>query len=833
MHFRNDRTAARISRNQRNPDRHRKVSPSLPGPESPIFHNKEINVKSIWSLPLYCLLLSAPPYTSLHAKGIDSTALSGILSFLLDDTGTAKEEIDDNATEIGNVQNLARRTATMVQEYHLVMNLVKTVTDETVDSGDWSDPSIWKSGKVPGDGARVLIHANHVVTVGSELDSNIRTILVRGELAFNPHRNTALKADTIVTTANSVLRIGEPGQPVDADKKAVITVSDYGNLGMVTDDPASPDYDPLRIGQGILTNGLFLAHGSYKTPYVAIAGNGVAHGSSTVELDEEVEGWAPGDEVLVLGTSASGTQSELRKIAGIDGKTVTLDNSLDYNHIVPETTIEGLELKVHIANLTRNIVIRSDASLLQGDRNDMENNVEHRGHVLFMHNNNVNINGVLFKDLGRTNKKYRLDETRFDSEDLNASATHIGTNQAARYPVHFHRAGHDGKLGRITGCVVFSSPGWGYVNHSSNVIMKQNIAYRVYGSSFITEAGDENGKFIENMAVETRGVGRSSVKGWKARESIGDWGFGGNGFWLLGPNVDIVGNIVNGSSNSAYAFTRTTIDHVTGVIDSETQKEKKYGKVALKSFVNNIAYANSGGVFGILSGTRDGTNEVITGLTAYANGPLSMESDAPGEMISWWYPSNVTLEGVTLVGDIRDPQYTGIGTSTKLRKTVIRNARIEGFEIGLYIPTYIGPNLVENGYFNNLVNLYYMHGTTNKGANTTVRGDIRYGTLPGDVNQVTLKTKLNVRDVSFKNYWDRQFLRFNVIYAPEGETPMKIYLTREQAADYVIEVGDDEYKGKTNQWRIDNGKAPVGGVLVPDDAVVLDGAENVSVTPAE
>jgi hypothetical protein len=746
----------------------------------------------------------------------------------------AHKEIEEDTT-VGKVQNQDVRMARMVQEYHLVNNLVSHgIVNETIDSGDWSDPLTWKDGKIPQDGARVLINSNHKVTINEVLTTKIRTIKLKGELAFNPYKNTQLVLDTMVTNSGSILRIGEPRIPVDNDKVATIVIHDYLEEGMITDDSQSMDYDPLRIGQGILTNGLFFAHGAYKTPYVEISGKGIAKGSMSITFDEDVEGWKVGDNIVVLGTSESGTQSEYRTIVALNERELTFDKALEYDHFVPDTTIEDLELKVHIANVTRNIVIKTDSDVIKdkGIQNDLSN-VEHRGHVLFMHNNNVNINSVQFKDLGRTNKKYVLNETTFTSASADAEVKKVGTNQAARYPVHFHRAGIDGKIGRINDCVVIGSPGWGYVNHSSNVIMKDNIAYGVYGAAFITEAGDENGKFVTNMAIETHGYGRSSVKGWKQRRDEDDWGFGGNGFWLLGPNVDVVDNIVNGSSNSAFAFTRVTIDSVTGVIKSENNIELPYKKVALKSFVGNIAYANSGGVFGILSGTRDGTTEKISGLVAYANMPLSYSKNNPNdaELISWWYPSNILLEDVTLIGDIHDPKYTGIGTQTKLRKTIIKNARIEGMNIGIRIPEYVGENIVEDGYYNNLTNMLYYLGTTNKGANTVIQGNIVYGDLPGDFQQNKLKFGLKVRDVDYKNYRRRQFNRYNIIYAIDGEDPLKLYATKQQASEYVIDIGD--HKGKTNQQLVDEGKNPVGGVILPEDAFSVEGMINVSATSVQ
>jgi len=745
-----------------------------------------------------------------------------------DDSSTSNSASDSLVKEkTGEVQNFKVRKGRMVQEYDLTMNLVSTITAQTINSGNWSDSATWENGVIPGEGARVLINKNHKVVINKELNTRLRTIKVEGELAFNPHKNTRLIFDTMLTTPDSILRIGEPSIPIDSQKTATLIIHDYNGEGMITNNPASPDYDPLRIGQGMIVNGLFLAHGEEKTPYAALRAKGVRKNKNTIEVDEDITGWHVGDDIIVLGTSETGTQSESFKIDAINGRRITLDSTLKYDHLVAKTTIQNAGMKVHVANLTRNIIIRTSADAIagRGDKNNV-GNVEHRGHILFMHTNNININYMKLLDLGRTNKKFPLDETTFTSESSDAKVTHMGTNQAARYAIHFHRAGLNNKIGHVNGCVVYESPGWGYVNHSSNVQMKENIAYHVYGASFITEAGDEVGTFEGNMAIETRGVGRSNVKGWGSRSSVGDGGFQGNGFWIIGPHVKFVDNIVNGSSNAAFAFNHGTIDSVTGVVFDDDKVEHTYKDVSLKSFVGNVAYANSGGVFGILGGTRGGANEHINDLLAWNNAPMSNN-----ELIAWWYPSDVTMKNITLINDIDNPKYIGIGTQTKLRKTILEDLKIEGMEVGLRVPSYVGENIIKNVYLNNLVNMLYIAATTNKGADTKIEGDIKYGTLPGNQAQTNMKFTLKVRDVSWKNYWDRQFNTYNIIYAPTGETAMKLYMTNEQSPNFTISVGDN--KGKSNSDLIAQGHKPVGGVLLPSNAVEMTNMTNVSGAPIE
>src|SRR5262249_14835894 len=107
-----------------------------------------------------------------------------------------------------------------------------------------------------------------------------------------------------------------------------------------------------------------------------------------------------------------------------------------------------------------------------------------------------------------------------------------GLNPRGRYAVHFHRTG-DTQASSISDSAVLASPGWGYVNHSSDVDMSDNVAFNVVGASFVTEAGDEVGSFNHNLAMHGQGSGQ----GIDSRQQFQDFGHQGDGFWLQGGNV--------------------------------------------------------------------------------------------------------------------------------------------------------------------------------------------------------------------------------------------------------------------------------------------------------
>src|SRR6185295_424400 len=127
-----------------------------------------------------------------------------------------------------------------------------------------------------------------------------------------------------------------------------------------------------------------------------------------------------------------------------------------------------------------------------------------------------------------------------------------GLNPRGRYAVHFHRTGiedHDHAT-TISDSSVVDSPGWGIVNHSSNVDVTGNVVFNALGSAYVTEAGDEIGSFDGNIAIHSQGSGA----GIESRQRFQDFGHQGNGFWLQGGGVSVTNNVVAGQRAQAYVF---------------------------------------------------------------------------------------------------------------------------------------------------------------------------------------------------------------------------------------------------------------------------------------
>jgi len=248
--------------------------------------------------------------------------------------------------------------------------------------------------------------------------------------------------DTLVSAPGSRLQIGTPDQPVGAGVRAQIVFADRGPLSIAE--------DPMLMGRGAILHGSTVVHGQAKTSALTAADQ-LRRGDQRIVLEDIPQGWTVGDRLVIAGTSPDGTGDETVRIRAIDGQHIDLDRPLLKDHVTPRD-----HLKVHVANLTRNVVFSSENKSL-----------DRRGHVMFMHTRDVDVANAAFNDLGRTDKSRPLDSPYFDDEGFFAEGT--GTNPGGRYSVHFHRNGVDsqGSPSLIRGSVVVGNPGWGFVNHSS------------------------------------------------------------------------------------------------------------------------------------------------------------------------------------------------------------------------------------------------------------------------------------------------------------------------------------------------------------------------------
>lgn len=408
------------------------------------------------------------------------------------------------------------------------------MTHSASQSGSWSSPATW-GGSAPADGAVVLIPEGITVTVDTVLPARLETVRIDGQLNFAADSNTRLNVDTLFSSCSGQLQIGSPTQAIQADVTARVMFIDDG-----------PVSDPQRLSRGAILMGKTTIHGTPKT-HRAIITPQATQGDSTLSLASAPAGWQLDDQLIITGTVPNNPASdEIRRIAAINGRQITLDAPLELDHRAPQP-----DLNVYVANASRNVEFFSESQ-----------SVAHRGHIMFM-SLDVDVQNAKFTELGRTDKTAELDDFQFSfhdggaGDDAPATADVIalgGSNVRGRYAIHFHRAGIDpaSTPARVRGSVVFNGPGWGFVNHSSNVDFIDNVSYGLQGAGFYTEAGNEIGRIHGNIAI--RSVNRNfTIDDQGAidpdlRAFLMDYGNDGDGFWLTGNRVSMVGNVAAGAS---------------------------------------------------------------------------------------------------------------------------------------------------------------------------------------------------------------------------------------------------------------------------------------------
>lgn len=419
---------------------------------------------------------------------------------------------------------------------------VAAPTVTAVRSGAWSDGGTW-GGAVPREGARVAIPAGVVVTVDREVTTAYDWVRVDGTLRFQPDVSTLLLVETVVAMGR--LEMGTVNAPIQPHVTARLMIRSAGTA-------IDHARDPLELSRGVVAMAPVWIHGSAKTEILALAALPEA-GATTLQLETDPVGWRVGDEILVAPTVYG--QDEVVRVTALSGRTVSIAPALQY----PRTNVPRAGLKVHVGNLTRNVVIGTDAT--QAGTPALQ------GHVMLMGGSH-RVAHAAFTDLGRTGVKpatdpiLRPDGTR--DPQLMPICRVTEENVRGRYAVHFHNPGPDSPLSVVEGAVVRvkrnSALKVGIINHSGYVAVRRSIVHQVDGSGLFTEEGNERGEFRDNFVVHSNGGGaRLSQPRFPCLKNNypviknarrHDLGGMGNGIWFQGKDVSAIRNILVGHNSA-------------------------------------------------------------------------------------------------------------------------------------------------------------------------------------------------------------------------------------------------------------------------------------------
>lgn len=376
-------------------------------------------------------------------------------------------------------------------------------------SGAWSDPSTWEGRKVPASAARVQVREGHTVVYDVSDGPSIRVVHVAGTLTFARDRDTLLEVgllkiqpgedasedgfdcDAHLPEINPdrdrpALEVGTPGNPIKAGCTARIRLTYF------------PGMDKKSLPALVACTGRMDLHGAPLNRTWLHLGNDARKGEQVVILSEEVTGWKKGDRILISTTQGQGhlsgsrrpgrgnvpSQTEVRFVKDTDGKTVTLDRPLAFDH-------KGTgDYRGVVANLSRNVVIESAEP--QGQR----------GHTMYHRDSDGSISYAEFRHLGKE-------------------------GVLGRYSIHYHLVGNTMRGSYVKGASIWDSHNRWVTIHGTNYLIVQDcVGFQSVGHGFFLEDGTEIGNVLDHNLAMQAFVGKplpDQVLPFDANDGAGFW----------------------------------------------------------------------------------------------------------------------------------------------------------------------------------------------------------------------------------------------------------------------------------------------------------------------
>ena len=723
--------------------------------------------------------------------------------------------------------------APIVTPHYEIPNFGENPTIFSDSNGAWSNPDTWSAGRLPTANDIVAISGGTTVTYDVAISPALDTVVIYagGLLNFRTDMSTQLLVTHFQVLEGGELRIGTAANPVAANVTAQVVIR---NVALDT------FRDPSQFGNGLIGLGKITMHGANRVSAVRLAAE-PRIGQTALSLSEAATGWRVGDKLVIPDSRQSiGDKWEEATIAAVsaDGKTITLAAPLQFDHLGARDGDGVLDFLPHVANRTRNIVVRSESS------------AGTRGYVLFTGRADVDVRYAAFIGTGRTKLG-----------TMNAG------NPADRHPVTFaHLYGPvggqaNGHAYTFIGNAVFCGLStheikWGIAIRDSHYgLIQGNVLYNWAGSGLAAITGNESYNVIEgNFAIRGRGRGDREGNYFGTNPPQLNPGDEGVGFWFGGTNNYVRNNTaanfasMEGYGEAAYGFKYRTllgIVHLPSFPGADTTVAGQYNLGNLRALP-------------ILEFTGNEVYGMENGLSIWA---LNVENPNAAQSVfkdfhcwhilgygMYGYPmANVAFDGWVQRGDwsflsnVNNNQ-TGIwfGDYSVFDQLVVRNADIQGVRWGIVDPYHGGcDTLIEDSYFRNTLNIVVQTtrapgtGFEEGGAKPkrmTIR-NVTYGDVSPWISQGTAnllmdyrtdesKTDLIVKDEVFVENYNGTGVNYQVFYT-------------QQAANYVVPqtggfiVVGSPVAGLTNQQNWDQYGIAIAGAVAPADAISVAGIQGL------
>jgi hypothetical protein len=747
-------------------------------------------------------------------------------------------------------------------EHDRIPNFGTTATVTAVASGNWSNPAVWSTRQVPGANAIVAIPSGVTVTYDQSYATSAvapDTVVVRagGHLSFRTDINTRLVTANLLVLAAGRLTIGNEFNPIAAGVKAEVVIANK---------PLRLDIDPEQFGNGLIVLGQLsirgaakqvwdTATGAYRDLGYATLDVAPTAGQTQLRLAQPVIGWRPGDKLVLPDTRqfhygneaypTTWTETATLQSISADGRTVTLQSPLQFDHLGVSTT--KATMRPHVGNLTRNVVISSENP--NGTFTTAAGvTLPTRGHTFYTDRAEVDVRYAEYSELGRT---------------TNAPVA-AGTNQKGRYATHFHHlygaavptSDRQYSFQGNTLSDVASPRKWPIAIHDSHYgRIEGNLVYGGTSAAIATEEGGESyNKLVGNFVL---GVTGDRFTREKFRREHTELGEGADGFWLAGPNNELRDNVVASVMRAAYMMYGgenslpflVEVPAFQGANTHDNGMTRDTANMALLAFTNNEAYSSLMGIEIWYLGHKNYFDAV--------DGPMPLSVIQGGR---FWHihrtvlfgeqQNNLTIDGLVAIGDPTLLGYYENGLGLDMRQSqrlVIRNVSIEQYKVGLITPNKIAqsdeagttrvnqviPTRIQNSYFRNVTDIRIDAPET----------DI-YPFVPPNVTLI-IDSQMDGETAIRRTYADDRYRNLTQIHrvfvlSYQGDSTKNYQLyTAEQAKTFVVPQSRTEgnarmvgapLAGLTNQqWWDSNtvnnwgNKYVIFGDLLPDDAFQVGG----------
>ncbi|XP_064635071.1 fibrocystin-L-like [Lineus longissimus] len=407
----------------------------------------------------------------------------------------------------------------------------------------WSSPYTWGANlSLPVDGDMIVVGPGQTLMVDTDT-AIVKMLLIQGGTVIFDEKDAELNCENILITDGGTFQIGTEAVP--HLHKATITM--HGNLRAIE----LPIYGAKALA---VRNGTLDLHGKPIANTWTKLTTTAAAGTNTLTVDHDITDWEVGSKLILASTGHRHSQRENEEltIAAIsgDGKTITLVENLQYEHLGVTVTVGGkpLEMRAEVGLLTHNILFQGSndpqynvviepcpdgfdtgefatQTCFQGRHGEEMGSDQFGGHIM-MHapepNKDLVVGRIEHVELNYVGQAFRL----------------------GRYPIHFHLNG-DMTGSYVKGCAIHETFNRAVNIHGThNVLIERTVGYNIMGGAFFLEDGIETGNIIQyNLAVFV-----------KSSTSLLNDDITPAAFWVTNPNNTIRHNAAAGGTHFGFWY---------------------------------------------------------------------------------------------------------------------------------------------------------------------------------------------------------------------------------------------------------------------------------------